>query len=314
MASSSKGGGVANVALPLVFVAILCLLVGLPSGPSWRRFFSIDELGAGESEDLTSEEMSVQDAQAIFEQLRQQQRRLAAQIGRIEEIMLGMEGRADDAAQFTLEKELGRLKTSLAAASAEVYSLRHLPEPKKEKKEKKDAAASRRSSENKTDAKEQAKDAEKTVRACKRVRTGCHSVQTRDACLSSVDGSMASRSGGRRVRGEPCVWCDGICFDDKDGVPVDAVLCAPEDWLLRGEGTIFGTFKAKDSFIVANCLKPGGDLSNTSSMPTADSPPNYRSDITKRSEYSLLRRGMGNMVNHMVDGLADGFRVGYMRR
>lgn len=38
---------------------------------------------------------------------------------------------------------------------------------------------------------------------------GCQSVSTKDGCLNSLDGRRELALGGRKVHGQPCVWCGG---------------------------------------------------------------------------------------------------------
>ncbi|CAE8601621.1 unnamed protein product, partial [Polarella glacialis] len=51
---------------------------------------------------------------------------------------------------------------------------------------------------------------------------GCGSINSRDLCVSSRDGSAWGQLQGRKVFGEPCLWCGG-----KSCEPGNAELCIP---------------------------------------------------------------------------------------
>eukprot|EP00931_Biecheleriopsis_adriatica_P029353 TRINITY_DN1743_c0_g1_i1.p1 TRINITY_DN1743_c0_g1~~TRINITY_DN1743_c0_g1_i1.p1 ORF type:complete len:2698 (+),score=678.60 TRINITY_DN1743_c0_g1_i1:54-8147(+) len=82
----------------------------------------------------------------------------------------------------------------------------------------------------------------------KPIENGCGSTKSRITCLSSKDGREGYTAHGLRVGGEACVWCGGgLCTSYNDH------MCAPYDWLNRGEGKAFKILHARSNHQVAQC-------------------------------------------------------------
>eukprot|EP00930_Biecheleria_cincta_P021635 TRINITY_DN1597_c0_g1_i4.p1 TRINITY_DN1597_c0_g1~~TRINITY_DN1597_c0_g1_i4.p1 ORF type:complete len:3086 (-),score=717.12 TRINITY_DN1597_c0_g1_i4:161-9034(-) len=85
--------------------------------------------------------------------------------------------------------------------------------------------------------------------AClKSEKSGCSAIKTKLSCLSGRDGSGAQGHSGIKIQGEPCVWCGGLPCTDK----TDAV-CAPYDWMARGQGVEFAAAHGITRMSVATC-------------------------------------------------------------
>eukprot|EP00440_Ansanella_granifera_P064374 gb/GFBE01069792.1/.p1 GENE.gb/GFBE01069792.1/~~gb/GFBE01069792.1/.p1 ORF type:complete len:2508 (+),score=606.03 gb/GFBE01069792.1/:1-7524(+) len=78
---------------------------------------------------------------------------------------------------------------------------------------------------------------------------GCPSFTDKFSCLSSADGRPEATKLGRKVHGEPCVWCaGGMCNEG-------ANKCEPYDWQMNGEGSVFqhNYASGEGSYTVARC-------------------------------------------------------------
>eukprot|EP00660_Eupelagonema_oceanica_P019272 gene19272-biopygen4652 len=87
------------------------------------------------------------------------------------------------------------------------------------------------------------------------VAGGCHTLTASAVCLGNKDGRAATTISGRRVNGEPCVWCGGsACTSDNSN------KCEPYHWVV-----FHPNFVANGSYTTASC-RP---TTNPSTSPTS---------------------------------------------
>lgn len=78
--------------------------------------------------------------------------------------------------------------------------------------------------------------------------TGCNAIFDMELCLQSRDGRGITGQTylGRKIHGEPCVWCGG-----EPCAPGNPSMCQPYDWVRKDEA--FNETRAKQDFHVASC-------------------------------------------------------------
>jgi len=91
--------------------------------------------------------------------------------------------------------------------------------------------------------------ADEDMQCLNKASQGCKAIKDRINCLSSVDASGTGTVKDVQMDGEPCVWCGGgLCTSESDA------LCAPYDYLAKGEGVLYTTLHAMPSYMtVATC-------------------------------------------------------------
>jgi len=91
--------------------------------------------------------------------------------------------------------------------------------------------------------------ADEDMQCLNKASQGCKAIKDRINCLSSVDASGTGTVKDVQMDGEPCVWCGGgLCTSESDA------LCAPYDYLAKGEGVLYTTLHAMPSYMtVAMC-------------------------------------------------------------
>jgi len=77
-------------------------------------------------------------------------------------------------------------------------------------------------------------------------RPGCYMARDKETCLASRDGRGIVAMNGRRIHGQPCVWCGGGSCAWDDPSP-----CQPFDWVVKSIS--FNYTLARTSFQVASC-------------------------------------------------------------
>mmetsp|Transcript_219 Transcript_219/g.437 ORF Transcript_219/g.437 Transcript_219/m.437 type:complete len:705 (-) Transcript_219:166-2280(-) len=80
---------------------------------------------------------------------------------------------------------------------------------------------------------------------------GCYMIKDRDECVKSRDGRTALTWEGRKIHGQPCVWCGG-----KTCNPAGPSVCEPYDWVVKGSS--FNASLARRSYEVAACPEMKG--------------------------------------------------------
>ncbi|CAE8653098.1 unnamed protein product [Polarella glacialis] len=80
------------------------------------------------------------------------------------------------------------------------------------------------------------------------MNAGCPTLTDQYSCLLSQDGRPEGMINGRKVAGQPCVWCAGGRCNSGS-----TASCEPYDVQMNGEGTIFAQNFAKDHYKVAAC-------------------------------------------------------------
>jgi len=75
---------------------------------------------------------------------------------------------------------------------------------------------------------------------------GCYMIKDKGTCLSSRDGRSTLELFGRKIHGQPCVWCGGSrCAWD------GASLCEPYDWVVKDDS--FNASLAQAKYSTASC-------------------------------------------------------------
>ncbi|CAE8653097.1 unnamed protein product [Polarella glacialis] len=110
--------------------------------------------------------------------------------------------------------------------------------------------------------------------------SGCPTLNDKYSCLLSKDGRPEGVINGRKVAGQPCVWCAGGRCNSRS-----TASCEPYDVQMNGEGTIFVQNFAKDSYKVAACQ----DGLVKSSLQPIISPPTFPLYLPSQAGMACLK-------------------------